>query len=366
MDQTWTIKSALDWTIDYLARKGDVNPRLSAEWLMSEATGHSRIQLYVSFDQPLSPEEREKLREYVSRRGKGEPLQYITGHAAFRYITVKVRPGVLIPRPETEVLVSVALTLLPAVQRRHALDSSIDAWEGDAILTAKALAEQAGEGVDEIDSAIADVVPNLDSEKARPLLVADICTGSGCIACAIASEREDARLFATDISSEAVSLARENAEELGLSDRVRVEQGDLGAPMPSAAIGKLDLVISNRSLPSMEVPTATISCAGCFRGRSMRCALAGDSPSSCMKPVSIKRLSSQSKPVSRKSKSRTTLQAGRAYSLEESRCKPGTAAIERASYPIVSSATVMFGMLCGMFAPLMTIPSASICLPRSM
>ena len=254
MDQTWTIKSALDWTVDYLSRKGDDNPRLSAEWLMSEATGHSRIQLYVSFDQPLSPEEREKLREYVSRRGKGEPLQYINGHAAFRYITVKVRPGVLIPRPETEVLVSVALTLLPAVQRRHALDSSIDAWEGDAILTAKALAEQAGGGTDEIDSAIADVVLNLDSEKARPLLVADICTGSGCIACAIASEREDARLFATDISSEAVSLARENAEELGLSDRVRVEQGDLGAPMPSAAIGKLDLVISNPPY----VPTAVL------------------------------------------------------------------------------------------------------------
>ena len=254
MDQTWTIKSALDWTVDYLTRKGDDNPRLSAEWLMSEATGHSRIQLYVSFDQPLSPEEREKLREYVSRRGKGEPLQYITGHAAFRYITVKVRPGVLIPRPETEVLVSVALALLPALQRRHALDSTIDAWEGDAILTAKALAEQAGEDTDEIDSAIADVVPNLDSEKARPLLVADICTGSGCIACAIASEREDARLFATDISSEAASLARENAEELGLSDRVRVEQGDLGAPMPSAAIGKLDLVISNPPY----VPTAVL------------------------------------------------------------------------------------------------------------
>ncbi len=254
MDQTWTIKSALDWTVDYLTRKGDANPRLAAEWLMSEATGHSRIQLYVSFDQPLSPEEREKLREYVSRRGKGEPLQYITGHAAFRYITVKVRPGVLIPRPETEVLVSVALALLPALQRRHALDSTIDAWEGDAILTAKALAEQAGEDSDEIDSAIADVVPNLDSEKARPLLVADICTGSGCIACAIASEREDARLFATDISSEAVSLARENAEELGLSDRVRVEQGDLGAPMPSAAIGKLDLVISNPPY----VPTAVL------------------------------------------------------------------------------------------------------------
>ena len=106
MGDMWTIKAALDWTVGYLERKGDENPRLSAEWLLSEACDMSRIQLYVSFDRPLSLEERDILRGYVTRRGKGEPLQYITGYAAFRHIQVKVRPGVLIPRPETEVLVS--------------------------------------------------------------------------------------------------------------------------------------------------------------------------------------------------------------------------------------------------------------------
>ena len=105
MGDMWTIKAALDWTVGYLERKGDENPRLSAEWLLSEACDMSRIQLYVSFDRPLSLEERDILRGYVTRRGKGEPLQYITGYAAFRHIQVKVRPGVLIPRPETEVLV---------------------------------------------------------------------------------------------------------------------------------------------------------------------------------------------------------------------------------------------------------------------
>ncbi len=69
----------------------------------------SRIELYANFEQPLSLEERDVLRAYVTRRGKGEPLQYITGEVGFRHITVKVRPGVLIPRPETEVLVSEAL-----------------------------------------------------------------------------------------------------------------------------------------------------------------------------------------------------------------------------------------------------------------
>ena len=105
----WTIKKALEWTEGYLADKGDENPRLSAQWLLSEACGLSRTQLFVNFDRLLSEDERGVLRDYVRRRGAGEPLQYITGEVAFRHINVKVRPGVLIPRPETEVLVSEVL-----------------------------------------------------------------------------------------------------------------------------------------------------------------------------------------------------------------------------------------------------------------
>ena len=90
----WTIRAALEWTVGYLERKGDESPRLSAQWLLSEACGLSRIELYANFDQPLSLEERDVLRGFVTRRGKGEPLQYITGETGFRHITVKVRPGV--------------------------------------------------------------------------------------------------------------------------------------------------------------------------------------------------------------------------------------------------------------------------------
>ncbi|WP_417752657.1 N5-glutamine methyltransferase family protein [Senegalimassilia anaerobia] len=277
MGDMWTIKAALDWTVGYLERKGDENPRLSAEWLLSEACDMSRIQLYVSFDRPLSLEERDILRGYVTRRGKGEPLQYITGYAAFRHIQVKVRPGVLIPRPETEVLVSEALSLLPAAHRRVALDSTIDAWEGDALIAAEAAAEAAQDGSGDASETLKRsqqaISAYLDAQqdqgngdggdrpdgsavaKPRPLLVADICTGSGCIACSVAYERPDTRVIATDIAPEAVALAKDNAAELGLSDRVRIERGDLGSPVPAAAMGRLDLVVSNPPY----VPTAVLA-----------------------------------------------------------------------------------------------------------
>ena len=273
MGDMWTIKAALDWTVGYLERKGDENPRLSAEWLLSEACDMSRIQLYVSFDRPLSLEERDILRGYVTRRGKGEPLQYITGYAAFRHIQVKVRPGVLIPRPETEVLVSEALSLLPAAHRRVALDSTIDAWEGDALIAAEAAQDGSDDASETLKRSQQAISAYLDAQqdqgngdggdrpdgsavaKPRPLLVADICTGSGCIACSVAYERPDTRVIATDIAPEAVARAKDNAAELGLSDRVRIEQGDLGSPVPAAAMGRLDLVVSNPPY----VPTAVLA-----------------------------------------------------------------------------------------------------------
>ena len=281
MSDVWTIKAALDWTVGYLGRKGDENPRLSAEWLLSEACGLSRIQLYVNFERPLSLEERDALRGFVTRRGKGEPLQYITGEAAFRHITVKVRPGVLIPRPETEVLVSEALSLLPPAPRRVALDSTIDAWEGDVLIGAQSAAADAaqdGEGAQDgqadalkqSQQAISEYLsahqhagqgaPISPAEaatgcKPRPLLVADLCTGTGCIACSIAYERPDTRVIATDIEPVAVALARENAQDLSLADRVRVELSDLGQAVPQAAMGRLDLVVSNPPY----VPTKVLS-----------------------------------------------------------------------------------------------------------
>jgi release factor glutamine methyltransferase len=212
----WTVSDALDWTVGYLAEHADEHPRRSAEWLLSAATGLSRVELYAFHDRPLSPVERAALREGVKRRAAGEPLQYVTGEVAFRHLIVKVRPGVLIPRPETEVLVDVGLA---------ALDAAI-AERGEA-------------------------------------LAIDLCTGSGCVALALAQERPCVRVVATDISPVAVAVAAENASRLELADRVEVLAGDLSAPVSRELLGEVDLVISNPPyVPSAEVSNLPAEVAG--------------------------------------------------------------------------------------------------------
>jgi release factor glutamine methyltransferase len=211
-EQVWTVKAALDWTREYLAEKGDEHPRRSAEWLLSAATGLSRVELYAYHDRPLAVEERVLLRESVKRRAAGEPLQYVTGEVAFRHIIVKVRPGVLIPRPETEVLVGEVLSAI----------------EGLGAPT-----------------------------------VVDLCTGSGCVALSLAHECSRARVYATDISGVAAEVARENAERLDLAERVTVHEGDLFAELPPDLRGRVDAVVSNPPyIPSADVPGLPAEVAG--------------------------------------------------------------------------------------------------------
>jgi len=211
-DRVWTIKDALEWTTGYLERSGDDTPRKSAEWLLSAATNLSRVELYTNYEQPLSESERDVLRGGVQRRAAGEPLQYVTGEVAFRHLVVKVRPGVLIPRPETEVLV--------------------------------------GEALGELEDISAP-------------MVADPCTGTGVVALSIAQERPDARVWATDISLEAVESARENAERLRLSGRVSVFKGDLLGSLPAELTGRLNAVVANPPyVPSADVPGLPAEIAG--------------------------------------------------------------------------------------------------------
>ncbi len=108
----WNVKQCLDWTSEYLDRRGIERPRLSAEWLLTAATGLSRVGLYTGFDRPLNEDELAFMHQAVVRRAKGEPLQYITGETSFRTIDVACEPGVLIPRPETEMLVEEVLNFL--------------------------------------------------------------------------------------------------------------------------------------------------------------------------------------------------------------------------------------------------------------
>lgn len=265
----WTIKKALEWTEGYLADKGDENPRLSAQWLLSEACGLSRTQLFVNFDRPLSEDERGVLRDYVRRRGAGEPLQYITGEVAFRHINVKVRPGVLIPRPETEVLVSEVLAALPTPGPRDvAWNPEAAEQEREAVAAVKKALEEAGE-VSPLENTESNEVAEGSpvggdlgrsssagmDEPRKALLVADLCTGSGCIACSLAYEHPDVRVIATDVAPEAVALAKENTEALGLADRVAVLQCSLGSGIGEKRMGTFDAVVSNPPY----VPTAVMA-----------------------------------------------------------------------------------------------------------
>lgn len=111
-NEIWTIKRCLEWTKEYLAERGEEHPRLSAEWLLCAATGLARIDLYMRMDETLNAAQLETMHAAVVRRAKGEPLQYITGSTQFRMIDVACAPGVLIPRPETEMLVEEVLNYL--------------------------------------------------------------------------------------------------------------------------------------------------------------------------------------------------------------------------------------------------------------
>ncbi len=202
-ERVWTVREALGWTEDYLKAKGDEAPRRSGEWLLSAATGLSRLELYTHSDRPLSSEERAVLREGVRRRAEGEPLQYVTGEMPFRHLVVRIDAGVLIPRPETEVLVDEALRVISGLE--------------------------------------------------RPLVV-DLCTGSGCIALSIAQEKPSAEVWAVDISSAACACTSGNAARLRLSERVHVLEGDLFGALPRELRGHVDLVVANPPyVPSEEI-----------------------------------------------------------------------------------------------------------------
>lgn len=193
-ERAWSCKDALDWTADYLARKGDDHPRRSAEWLLSAATGLSRIELYAFHDRPLSPDERSAFRAAIERRAAGEPLQYVTGEMPFRHLVLKVERGVFIPRPETEILVDAALEALSGLEAP---------------------------------------------------LVADLCTGSGAVAVSIAYEHPGAVLVATDVSEQAVTAARRNSLYAGVAERVQLFQGSLFEPVSREFLGRMDVVVSN-------------------------------------------------------------------------------------------------------------------------
>lgn len=187
----WTVLSMLEWATEYFEEKNVKSPRFSIEWLLADVLSIKRLDLYLSYDRPLSSDELEILRPMVKRRATHEPLQYITGETDFHRVTIKVKPGVLIPRQETEQLVEFILNDFP--------DHS-------------------------------------------ELKVIDIGTGSGCIPIALKKARPTWKVFATDHSEDALEQARENAR---LNEtEITFEKEDLFHP-GSFGDTKFDLMVSN-------------------------------------------------------------------------------------------------------------------------
>ena len=181
--QPWTVRRLLEWTGPFFQKKGIDSPRLCAELLLAHVLNQPRIKLYTDYERVVAPNDLAAFRDLVQRASQDEPVAYLTGKAHFFNLEFEVNRSVLIPRPDTETLVENVIQLV-----RHQ--------------------------------------PGLEAPR-----VMDLCTGTGCIAAAIAHNIKDAVVLATDLSPEAIAVAKRNIDRLGLTGRVAVEQGDLFAPL---------------------------------------------------------------------------------------------------------------------------------------
>ena len=199
--------------------------------------GLSQTDVLLGRMEHLPEEQEEEWREILKQLHEGRPVQYVLGQAEFLGRPFRVTPDVLIPRPETEVLVSEALALLPVAPKPQ------DEYE--AALARQFAEREEGEEANEDEGAGSAHNSDADTANTRQLLIADICTGSGCIACSIAHEHPLTRVIATDIAPEAVALARENARNLRLEDRITIIECNLGEGIENTLMGSFDLVVSN-------------------------------------------------------------------------------------------------------------------------
>jgi release factor glutamine methyltransferase len=199
-DQPWTIRRLLEWTKGFLASKGVESARLEAELLLAHALGCPKIALYTRYDEVPPDAPRAAFRELVQQRVKGRPVAHLLGKKEFYSLEFEVGPAVLIPRPDSEWLVSEAEAVAKTI-------------ESPTIL--------------------------------------DVGTGSGCLAVALAVRVKTATVTAVDVSPEAVAIATRNAAKHKVSDRLRVLEGDLFAPVAGSTF---DVIVSNPPyIPSADL-----------------------------------------------------------------------------------------------------------------
>jgi release factor glutamine methyltransferase len=191
--EEWTVGRVLQWAADDFRRRGMDSPRLDAELLLGHVLGVDRVRLFVDASRTLEPAELSAFRALIQRRRRAEPVAYILGTREFYGLSMRVDARVLVPRPDTEILVEVALT---RTRSEHLY--------GEAL---------------------------------------DLCTGSGCVAIAVARRRPTWRMSGVDVSPEAVAVARSNAERLGAVWNTRFLVSDLDRALPEGA--RFDLLTAN-------------------------------------------------------------------------------------------------------------------------
>jgi release factor glutamine methyltransferase len=203
--ETWTVRKLLEWTEDFLRKKGVESARLEAQILLAHALGCKKIDLYVRHDEEPAEDRRTAFREMIKKRADGMPVAYLVGHREFYSLEFAVSPAVLIPRPETETLVMEALRRLKPLPAPRVLD---------------------------------------------------VGTGSGAIAVVIAKHHKTAQITAVDVSPTALAVAKSNAEKHGVADRITFTEGDLFGPVAGHTF---DLIVSNppyiaeAEFPSLDV-----------------------------------------------------------------------------------------------------------------
>ncbi len=198
---TWTTRTLLEWIEGHLATKGVQEPLITARWLVADVIGTDPIHLYTDLDRPASPDELASLRSLVQRATQHEPVQYMLGEAGFLGRLFNVTPAVLIPRTATELLVQL-----------------FDTWWRQ-----------------------------MDPEtRPAPLHVADLGTGSGCIAVSIALQRAEAQVVGADIQADALAVAATNVQRHEVEDRVTLVTSDLFAGLADLGDrGRFHAIVSN-------------------------------------------------------------------------------------------------------------------------
>lgn len=202
-DDVWSIKRVLSWAADDLRRRGNESARLDVELLLGRVLELDRIGLILQAERPLAAAELARFRELFKRRRAGEPVAYLLGEREFYGMLLRVDARVLVPRPDTETLVEVAL----------------------------------------------------ERTRSRSMLgqALDLCTGSGCVAVAFARQRPTWNVTASDISADALAVARDNAHRTGAIRNLRLVEGSLFAPVAAA---RFDLVTANPPyIPSGDLST---------------------------------------------------------------------------------------------------------------